>query len=97
MKNKRCLNSACRIALAMQQAGCLGERQGSEKAAEGQRAGSQGGLGWNFSIITLCLQGPLIFDRYVNSKKSMDRKLTKLAQSSGLLCLFTVLFEIITP
>lgn len=45
MKNKRCLNSACRIALAMQQAGCLGERQGSEKAAEGQRAGFSGRVG----------------------------------------------------
>lgn len=42
MKNKRCLNTAWRVALAMQQAACLGEKQGNEKKAKGQRAGFMG-------------------------------------------------------
>lgn len=45
MKNKRCLNSAWRIAQAIREAACLGERQGREKAAEGQRAGFAGRVG----------------------------------------------------
>lgn len=43
MKNKRCVN----IALAMQQAACLGEKQGTEKKAKGQQAGFMGRVGWD--------------------------------------------------
>jgi len=39
MKNKTCLNFACRNALAMQQAACLGETQGSKRKVEGQQTG----------------------------------------------------------